>query len=225
LEGDPMNTDGLTPFSVLAFLALVGGTGAGAVAVLVALLARNQLLARRLALITAGGWGLYALLLVATSLASKSRLLALNEEKHICEVDCHTSYAITAVRHEGAVAHGGDDRTPRRVSYVVTLRVRFDENTISRHRGMMPLLPGARTIRLIGRDGATYAPSPEAFDALRKCLVPGESYTTHLTFDVPAEIVEPRLYIGADPFLPIDGILIGHENSLFHKTVMFRLDA
>ncbi|MGH7644539.1 MAG: hypothetical protein ACREMR_03040 [Gemmatimonadales bacterium] len=220
-----MNTDGLTPFTVLAFLALVGGTGAGAVAVLVALLARHRLLARRFALITAAGWGVYALLLVTSSLTSKSRLLGLNEEKHICEIDCHIAYAVTAVRRGSATGTGGHDPAPRRASYVVTLRVRFDEETISRHRGMMPLLPGARAIRLIDRDGATYAPSPEAFDALRKCLVPGETDTTDLVFDLPADVAEPRLYIGADPFLPIDAFLIGYENSLFHRKTMFRLDA
>jgi hypothetical protein len=220
-----MNTDGLTPFTVLAFLALVGGTGVGAVAVLVALLARNHILVRRFALITAGGWGVYALLLVTASLTSKSRLLGLNEEKHICEVDCHTAYAVTAVRAGSTIGTGGSDGAPRRASYVVTLRVRFDEETISRRRGMMPLLPGARTISITGRDGATYAPSQEAFDSLRKCLVPGEAYTTDLVFDLPADIVEPRLFIGADSFLPIDAFLIGHESSLFHKKTMFRLDA
>ncbi len=219
-----MNTDGLTPFSVLAFLALVGGTGAGAVAVVAALLARHRVLARRLALITAGGWGVYALLLVTASLTSKSRLLGLNEEKHICEVDCHTAYAVTAVRAGSTIGTGATDPAPRRASYVVTLRVQFDEETISRRRGMMPLLPGARAIRLMDRGGATYTPSPEAFDALRKCLVPGEAYTTDLVFDLPADIIEPRLFIGADPFLPIDAFLIGHESSLFHKKTVFRLD-
>lgn len=220
-----MNTDGLTPFTVLAFLALVGGTGVGAVAVLVALLARNHTLVRRFALITAGGWGLYALLLVTASLTSKSRLLGLNEEKHICEVDCHTAYAVTAVRAGSTIGTSGSDGAPRRASYVVTLRVRFDEETISRRRGMMPLLPNTRAIKVIDRAGTAYAPTPEAFDALRKCLVPGEAYTTDLVFDLPADIVEPRLFIGADPFLPIDAFLIGHESSLFHKKTMFRLDA
>ncbi len=220
-----MITDGTTPFTVLAFLALLGGTGAGGVAVLVALAARNRLLARRLALVTAAGWGAYAIVLLTASVTSESRLLGLNEEKHICEVDCHIAYAVTAVRRGTTLASGARDTAPRRTTYVVALRVRFDENTISRRRGMMPLLPGARAIRLIGRDGASYTPSPAAFDALRKCLVPGESYTTELTFDVPAEIAEPRLYIGADPFLPIDALLIGYENSLFHRKVMFRLDA
>jgi hypothetical protein len=220
-----MITDGTTPLTVLAFLALVGGTGAGALAVLVALAARNSLLARRLALVTAAGWSAYASLLLTASVTSRTRLLDLNEEKHICEVDCHTAYAVTAVRRGATLASGPAHTAPQRTTYVVTLRVRFDERTITPRRPVMPLLPGARAIRLIDRDGTAYPPSPEAFAALRKCLLPGESYTADLVFDVPADVREPRLYIGADPFLPIDALLIGYENSLFHRKTTFRLDA
>lgn len=52
-------------------------------------------------------------------------------------------------------------------------------------------------------------------------MIPGESYTTNLTFDVPADASELRLILRNDdvetPFI------IGHENSFFHAKTTFAL--
>lgn len=48
-----------------------------------------------------------------------------------------------------------------------------------------------------------------------------ESYVTELVFDLPADIREPRLYVGsagAEVFF-----LIGHEESPLHKKIWFRI--
>jgi hypothetical protein len=58
--------------------------------------------------------------------------------------------------------------------------------------------------------------------ARRRAGRPGESYQTTLVFDLPEGVQNPRLLL-TDPW-PVNRLLIGHENSFFHKKVYFRLD-
>ena len=68
--------------------------------------------------------------------------------------------------------------------------------------------------------GRTYQGSS---DNLRRQLLPGESYTTDLVFDTPADATDLRLILrSADPETVF---LIGHENSLLHRKTTFRLEA
>src|SRR3954452_10356364 len=70
--------------------------------------------------------GIYVILLFSMSVASRERLLGLGEEKHFCEIDCHIAYAVVGVQeHVGE----GDKKT-----WVVKLRSRFDDTTISERR-------------------------------------------------------------------------------------------
>lgn len=52
-------------------------------------------------------------------------------------------------------------------------------------------------------------------------LRPGENYTTAVVFDVPADVKNPTLLIQEGHFLT--RLIIGHENSLFHKKTRFQL--
>ena len=99
------------------------------------------------------------------------------------------------------------------------MKVRFDETTISSHRGMAPLTPNSRYVAIVDGQGRRYeAPT----DALQRQLVPGESYTTDLVFDLPPDASDLRLILAnhdvETPFI------IGHENSPLHKKTEFQLN-
>ena len=200
-----MTTDGLTPLSVLTFLGLIAGLGVTTLLGTFSLILKRGDVARLIAAFAGGGVGLYCALLVVASLTSKDRMLAPGDEKHICEVDCHLAYSVVGVVTQGS-------------RYVVTVKVRFDETTISPHRGMGPLWPNSRYVAVVDGRGRRYE-SPS--DGLRRQLVPGESYTTDLIFELPSDACDLRLMLASGdietPFL------IGHENSFFHGKTTFRL--
>ena len=202
-----MITDGLSPLSVLTFVAVLLGSGASALLFGFSLVLKRPDVAKLVARIALGGAGAYVALLLVASLASKDRVLGPNEEKHICEVDCHLAYSVVGVNTQGT-------------RYTVTVKVRFDETTISSHRGMAPLTPNSRYVAIVDSRGRRYeAPS----DALERQLLPGQSYTTDLVFDVPADAHDLRLILASGD--PQTRVLIGHENSFFHGKTTFRVSA
>jgi hypothetical protein len=206
-----MITDGLNPFTVLLF---VGAVLAGAILIVVYVVARvtkREPFARITLRTLLGGAGLYLLLFLGASLFSHNRVLAVGQEKHICEIDCHLAYAVAATKSEplpsGLVRH------------TVTVKVRFDEETISSRRPRdATLSPNSRYVALVDDAGHQY---PGSTDGLKRKLIPGESYTTDIVFDVPADAKGLRLVLRNDD--PESTFIIGHENSLFHGRTTFRL--
>jgi hypothetical protein len=71
---------------------------------------------------------------------------------------------------------------------------------------------------LVDAAGTSY---PGSAEGLKRRLVPGESYTTDIVFDVPAAARDLRFVLRSNdvetPFL------IGHENSLGHGKTTFAL--
>jgi hypothetical protein len=107
--------------------------------------------------------------------------------------------------------------------YVVTVKVEFDSSTISPRRGMSPLQIGPRDVTVIDGAGTRYGlVSANNADSLRRSIVPGQSYTTDLVFDLPASVADPKLLI-AVPAAPPDWFVIDSENSLLHKRVFLGL--
>jgi hypothetical protein len=102
---------------------------------------------------------------------------------------------------------------------VVTVKVRFDEETISRRRSRTATLsPNSRYVALVDATGHQY---PGSTDGLRRLLIPGESYATDIAFEVPMKATGLRLILrSADPETHL---IIGHENSVLHRKTMFRL--
>jgi hypothetical protein len=212
-----MITDCLGPVSFGLFLLAVLGTFAMGAALVLALLLKRSLWTRWITRIELGGLALYAALFFGTSLTSRTRELLPGQEKHICEVDCHLAYAVVAVdttgSYEGRTAHGE--------FYVVTVRVRFDSNTIASWRPRdLPLRPNGRMVSLIDAQGHHY---PASAATLARRLVPGESYATRLVFDVPPEAAELRLILASGDWPT--RLMIGHENAFLHGKVLFRLAA
>jgi hypothetical protein len=200
-----MVTDGLNPLNFLTFMGLVLGVGAATLLGVFSLALKRGDVAKLIARLTLGGVGLYVALFLVAALTSKDRVLALGAEKHICEVDCHLAYSVVGVKTQGT-------------RYIVTVKVRFDETTIASHRGVAPLTPNSRYVAMVDGQGRRYAGST---DALKRQLVPGESYTTDLVFDLPPDARDLQLILASgDVETPF---LIGHENSFFHGKTTFRL--
>ena len=200
-----MITDGLNPITFLAFVGLVLGVGAAALLGVLSLALRRRDVAKLIAGLALGGVGLYLGLLLIAALTSTDRVLAVGDEKHICEVDCHLAYSVVGVKTQGA-------------RYTVTVKVCFDQTTISARRGMGPLTPNSRYVAVVDVRGRRYeAPT----DGLRRPLVPGESYTTDLVFDVAPDAHDLRLVLRNDD--PETRLVIGHENSFLHAKTIFRL--
>ena len=206
-----MITDGLNPITVLLF---VGAVLAGAALVVLYAIARvikREPLARVTLRVLLGGVGLYLLLFLGASMFSRGRVLAVGEEKHICEIDCHLAYAVAATKSESLP--GG------MVRHTVTVKVRFDEQTISSRRPRdATLTPNSRYVALIDDAGHRYAGST---DGLKRKLIPGESYTTDIVFEVPADAKGLRLVLRNND--PETAFIIGHENSLLHRKTTFAL--
>jgi len=199
------------PVAALGFLAACAGTILSACALAVAAFIRKRQVAQLTLLIVASSALVYFGLLFGFSLASRDHLLAHGQEKYFCEIDCHLAYSVLQVKTEPAD------------TLVLTLRTRFDETTISTHRPKdAPLDPSPRTLQLIDSRGATYSPESTAGTPLTTPLIPGQSYTTELTFRIPSEAKNLRLLVTTTPAWP-DHVVIGDENSWLHKKTYFAL--
>jgi hypothetical protein len=175
----------------------------------------------------------YGGLLLVFALASTERVLARGAEKHFCEIDCHLAYSVADVRLARTLGPAARPATARGVFYVVTVKTRFDEQTIAPWRGNQPLMPNSRVATVLDADGREYEVAPAGRRALeltegtgmpfKTPLRPGESYTTELVFDLPADVRAPRLLIreGAT----VTRFIIGHENSPLHAKTEFELPA
>ena len=102
--------------------ALIGGTVAVAV-IAILFFAKQRKAAKIIAVITGSCAIIYIALLFGCSLVSKQKVLSRGQEKYFCEVDCHLAYSVVSVKEEAGA-------TAKR--YVVALKTRFDETTISK---------------------------------------------------------------------------------------------
>ena len=212
--GQGSNLNFPAPLAVVGFLAACGGLFVAAAAGLIFWFARKPKFARVAGNAVGIGGVLYFGLLLGFSASSHDRALALGQEKYFCEIDCHLAYAVVDVK---SLLHGESK------DYMVTLRTRFDETTISPHRPKdAPLAPSPREVRVIDSSGRAYEPASTAGTSLMTPLRPGDSYNTEMQFRIPKEASGLRLLIQTIPAWP-DRVLIGDENSWLHKKTYFAL--
>ncbi len=221
--------------AVPAFLAFLA-TGfvvllAGGVACL-ALLARKFDLARRLVVAALAVMALYGVVLLVVSLASSEKALALGQQKYFCEVDCHLAYSVEDISTTKTLGPEPQAVTANGSFYVVTVKVWFDQRTISPTRGNFPLAPAHRKVVVVDERGREYRVSPAGQEARARAegrsaslfdwLQPGDARRATLVFDLPPDALNPRLLITTGD--PLVAFVIGHEGSLLHKKIAFRLD-
>jgi hypothetical protein len=226
-------TPHLAPVVVLLFLGAVFTTGVSLLVLLYGAARRSRLYAR------IGGGGAvvivacYVLLLCGVSLASSEKVLPAGGWKYFCEIDCHIGYSVSGVETTGAIGPEMRQTSARGQFVVVRLKVWFDERTISPNRGDGPLTPNPRRVVLVDRSGRAYAQSPEGeaelvrvkgeAGSLSKPLRPGQSFQKDLVFDVSKDASGLRLLITEDD--PETVLIIGHENSLWHRKIYLGLDS
>ena len=173
----------------------------------------------------------YVGVLLIFSFRSSEQALARGQEKHFCELDCHLAYSIVDVKDSKTLGGPPEEVTAAGTFRTVTIKTRFDENTISPNRGNGLLYPNSRVLTLIDDQGRKYLPSAEgqrvleqnqmAGTAMTAPLRPGESYTTTVVFDLPTDARNPSLLINEGEWLT--HFVIGHENSPLHKRTRFQL--
>ncbi len=174
----------------------------------------------------------YIGVLLMFSFTSNEQALARGQEKHFCELDCHLAYSIVDVTDSKTLGNAAAASSTANGTFrSITIKTRFDENTISPTRGNGLLYPNSRMLTLIDDQGRKYLPSAEgqrvleqnhaAGTAMTTPLRPGESYTTTVVFDLPADARNPSLIINEGEWLT--HFVIGHENSPFHKLTKFQL--
>ncbi len=202
------------PLAVVGFLAAGVGVFAALASILIFWFARKPKFARIASLALGAGAVIYLGLLVGFSAGSREIALARGQEKYFCEIDCHLAYSVADVKTQG-------DGTTN--DYLITLRTRFDETTTSPSRPKdASLTPSPREVRLVDSAGREYQPVATTGTSLMTPLKPAEAYTTQLEFRVPKDAGGLRLLLNTTPAWP-DHLVIGDENSLFHKKTYFAL--
>lgn len=174
----------------------------------------------------------YSGALFAASLGSHEWNLEPGAEKYFCEIDCHIAYSVVAATKAETIGPDGGKVAARGIFYIVSVRTRFDETTISPRRGDSSLEPGPRSIALVDGAGNSYAPSDAALLTLETTgvestpiaqpLRPGESHVSIFVFELPAGVQNARLLI-ENPLVWPERVFIGGEESWLHKRVYLRL--
>jgi hypothetical protein len=217
---------GLTILSILALLGTAGLVALSAAAALLGVLRKRPQLTKLGLIGGIGLGGLYLVVLTGIGLLSRNRTLPVGMEKYFCEIDCHLAYSVTGLRRVVEV--------PRALGTVwaVTIRTRFDEQTISSHRSReAPLSPNPRRVALVANDGREHEPLEVSAEELARLgvtsvpltreLRPGESYTTTVLFDLPAASTPIGLLLTEGIF--VSRLLIGGERSPFHGQTLLAL--
>ena len=218
-------------FAVVGFLGTAFLLSVLLAATLISFFTGRRRLARGLAAAGLAGAGAYLGLLLVFSFTSREETLAKGDRKYFCEIDCHLAYSLEDVSRTKVLGVAPHLVSAAGVYHVATVRTWFDPNTIASFRGNAPLTPNPRVVYVVDESGVRYEPSEAGRKALEesraasapltRTLRPGESYVTRLVFDLPEGTKEPRLFLGDPP--GVECLLIGHENSFFHKRIFFAL--
>jgi hypothetical protein len=226
-------TPHLAPIVVLLFLGAVFVAGVSLLVLLYGAASHSELFARIGACGALAVVGGYLLLLCGASLASREKVVPPGGWKFFCEIDCHIGYSVSGVQTAAAIGPETQQVSARGRFVIVRLKVWFDEHTISPHRGDGPLTPNPRRVLLVDDSSRVYARSSEGEAALDRWngslasldqpLRPGQSFTKDLAFDVPRDARGLRLLITEDD--PQSRLIIGHENSPWHKKIYLSLDS
>jgi hypothetical protein len=190
-------------------------------------LAGTKVVVSAMAAVTA----IYLGVMLFFSFTSSETVLARGQEKHFCEIDCHLAYSILDVRQTKTLGNGPTQSTADGLYHILTIKTRFDANTISPTRGNGALTPNSRLATVVDAQGHKYWPSEIGARTLAQtedpgspfteAVRPGETYTTKLVFDLPADVANPTLLLNEGTWLT--RFIIGHENSPLHKKTRFQL--
>jgi hypothetical protein len=165
--------------------------------------------------------GVYLTAMLIFSLASREHVLARGQEKYFCELDCHLAYSMVNITQAKTFGDTANQLTAQRPFTIVTIKTRFDEKTTGPPRGNGLLYPNGRTVFLIDQQGQRYVPVSRAGTPLTNPVRAGESHTTEIAFELPANAQPASILINEDARETL--FVIDHENSLLHKKTRFQV--
>jgi len=165
--------------------------------------------------------GAYLAAMLIFSFASHETVLARGQEKHFCEIDCHLAYSIVNTTQAKTIGAAPNQIAAEGQFTIITIRTRFDETTISPRRGNGLLYPNSRKLTLIDYRGNRFGLASQLGTPLTTPLRPGDSYTTDLAFDLPADAKLATLIINEGEWETY--FVIGHENSPLHRQTKFQV--
>ena len=223
------NVNLLAPIGVMAFLGAGFLLFVSALVLIQSLIVHKQRRTKAVLLVMLVISGAYLAAILVFSLTSHEKVLARGAEKYFCEIDCHLAYSVVDTRQSKTLGNPPHQTTAHGIYTVVTIKTRFDEATISPRRGDGLLYPNSRVLRLVDEHGNQYSASDVGQSALTQTiskplttpLRPGESYTTEIVFDLPAEAKPSTLLINEGEW--VTHFVVGHENSLLHRQTKFQL--
>jgi len=182
--------------------------------VLFALLAALQALAvgaerrARILVATAGvAIFVYGAVLIGASLASADVVLLPGQEKMFCGLDCDLAFSVPRVLPAKPSA------ASMRAFYAI-LRARSDA------RGAL-ITPSSVRAWLVSAGGRRFDPASGRAVRYRAPIPPGARVDVSLRFDVPAAARDLRLVVTEGGAMT--RLVIGDENSFFHRKTVFRL--
>jgi len=211
---------------VLLMLMTIGGLVVAAVMLAISLFTKKTWLAK----FTLGGvaawFVLYAVLLLGYSLTSTERVLATGEAKEYCGfyLDCHIHTVVTGVRTAKQIG----DKTAAGEFYIVKIKVFSDaKNPNIAFRLLEPKAD------VTDNKGLNYPRIAEAENLLPTGGVQlgqdirgSQTIEKEIVFDVTEPSASLKLLItegyGIDRY--IEAVLIGDEDSIFHKRTYFKIE-
>ena len=164
----------------------------------------------------------YVILLAIGSIFSVEHRLALNEPKEFCGFyfDCHMHTEVTGLRITKTIG----DRTADGEFYIVKVKVFSDARSAKLGLNTVEAKAIDGQKRTYERDLAAEANLGDQ-PPFEKKISPSESFEKEIVFDLPADVGDPHLDLregyGIDH--AIEAILIGDEDSIFHKRDYFDL--
>ena len=164
----------------------------------------------------------YVVMLLGFSFASTEKTLAIGEAKEYCGfyLDCHMHSAVTDVVRTKTLGN----KTANGEFYIVTVKVFSNAR-----RATLGLLSVETSVvdtagQIYTRDMQAESELPPQPDFERK-ITPAETFEKQIVFDLPVDVQDPRLDMregyGIDRV--IEAVLIGDEDSIFHKRNFFAL--
>ena len=206
----------MTFFDLLLILVVLG-TAAALIAAVIALVFRRWALSRRFAVAVVLVWVIYLGIGTVVAVRAPQHIMALGEDRCFDEM---------------CFAVKGWNRMPSRSAgrswYLVDVRI------TNRSRGRAQRELGRKGV-LIDRSGRVYevseggmrAKSPAGappFPSLDAEVGPGQSLTTRLVFDLPADVGSPGFALGSNLALNPARIVIGDEDHFLHRPTVVPLD-
>ncbi len=161
----------------------------------------------------------YTPMLLGVSLASREKTLGLNEAKEFCGfyIDCHLQASVSTVR----TAKQFGDKTANGFFYIV--KVKISNDAIRVELGLHD-----PKFEVVDKQMRTFKPikfSDCSGNFFEQKVPAGGSFEGEVIFDLPTDVTNPRLDIsegiGIDKV--IEAVLIGDEDSIFHRRTRFKL--